>query len=159
MKSRLLNLVVILHSKLNIMKSRNLLGTMTSIMTSVHHRIVFSVAGRANAYAAIFHSVIIIFCGGQSSIGFFGGLFLQFKTFLALSVFQNEHNIPWTPTHTFTQLRMKDLQLVRLSSQWGKKVGTSDWTAGLSGPYFACLVWKLICSTDFPLIIAILIGI
>lgn len=110
MKSRPLSLVVILHSKLNIRKSHNLLGTMTSIMTSAHHSIVFSVAGRANAYTAVFHLVIILFSRGQSSIGFFGCPFVQFKTFLALSVFQNEHTIPWTPTHNFTHF-----------SQWGEK--------------------------------------
>lgn len=110
---------------------------MTSIMTSAHHSIVVSVAGRANAYAAIFHSVIIIFCGGQSSIGFFGCPFIQFKTFLDLSVFQNEHTVPWTPTHNFTELRMKDAQLVqRVFSQWGEKAGSPDRTAGLSESSF-----------------------
>lgn len=91
-KSRPLNLVVVLHSEWNIMNSHNLLGTMTSIMTSACHGIVLGVAGRANTCAALFHSVIIVFCRGQSSWVLWSCCpFILFKTFPAHSVSQNRH--------------------------------------------------------------------
>lgn len=91
-KSRPLNLVVVLHSEWNIMNSHNLLGTMTSIMTSARHGIVLGVAGRANTCAALFHSVIIVFCRGQSSWVLWSCCpFILFKTFPAHSVSQNRH--------------------------------------------------------------------
>lgn len=109
MKRRPLNLVVVLHSEWNIMNSHNLLGTMTSIMTSAHHSIVLGVAGRANACAALFHSVIIVFCRGQSSTGFLGpAVLLYCSRPFQLILFPRIETVPLTPTHSLAQLRMKD---------------------------------------------------
>lgn len=100
MKSTLLDLVAVLHSELNIMKSCNSLGTMTSVRTSAQHSIVLSVAGRANAYAAIFHLVIIIFCRGQSSTGFSGpAVLLYCSRPFQLMLFPRTDTVPLTPTY------------------------------------------------------------
>lgn len=79
-------MVVVLHSELYIMKSCNLLGTMTSV------GIFLCVAGRANAYAAVLHAVMLSSVEVKAPLHSLVLLpFIPLENFPAHAVSQNRH--------------------------------------------------------------------
>jgi len=148
-KSRLLNLVAVLHSELNIMKSRNSLGTKANVITSAQHSVVLSVTGKANSYAAIFHSVIIILCRWQSSARSSApAVLLYCSRPFQLVLFPRTDTVPLTPTYGFTQLRMKNAWLAQRLFSVREKAGSPDCIAGLGG----CCLFLLSVKTHMPCI-------